>query len=63
MKRFTGVSLALLFGLVSTQEIFTPAEPLFLATANPKFEQVNEDLQKLNCFLYDDLTIFDIRKL
>lgn len=28
-----------------------------------KFEDINEDLQRLNCILYDDLTFFDIRAL
>jgi hypothetical protein len=60
--------LAVLFGLASCDEIFAPTETTFLATSDDssikeKVEEASENLQRLNCFLYDDLTFFDLRKL
>lgn len=65
MQRFLPVSLALLFGFISTQEVFAPAAAMSLATSQmvEPMEKADEGLKRLNCFLYDDLTFFDLRKL
>src|SRR5574343_153190 len=68
MKRFITVSLALFLGLISAASPTTNTTST--KTGNPsgdKFqvmvEDLSEDLQRLNCILYDDLTFFDIRGL
>lgn len=69
MKRFISVSLAALLGLASAASV---ADPTFLqekqdttttSTTATKLEDMREDLSRLNCLLYDDLTFFDLRKL
>lgn len=65
MKRFISISLAVLLGLVSATEL--TQDTTFLqsetTTTTEKIDEVKEDLQKLYCLLYDDLTFFDLRKL
>lgn len=72
MNRYTAattLAVALLLNLVSCDEL---PEPFFLQTT----DQVNqamkakefvtnklEDLTRLNCLLYNDLTFFDLRDL
>jgi hypothetical protein len=66
MKRFISISLAALLGLVSSADIAASQDQLFLADtteAKAFVEEKKEDLQRLNCLLYDDLTFFDLRAL
>lgn len=51
-KRFLSVTLAVLFGLVSAAEL---ESPMFLVEV--------DDLHKVGCTFYDDLTIFDLKPL
>jgi hypothetical protein len=66
MKRFISISLAALLGFVSAADVTASQDQLFLAdTSDVKAyaEKTAEDLQRINCLLYDDLTFFDLRKL
>jgi hypothetical protein len=56
MNRFISVSLAVLLGFVSAQEM---SEPLFLASGNVDAK----DVSKISCYLYDSYTFFDLRAL
>ena len=81
MNKILSVTLALLFGFISTQELSD--SQMFLASddttdvgtsdkseettlktkASKWMTDANEDLKRLNCLMYNDLTFFDIRKL
>jgi len=66
MKRFITVSLALFLGLIHADS--SPANPPapgaeIKSKFADKIEDLNEDLQRINCILYDDLTFFDLRSL
>lgn len=70
MNRYLSVSLALFLGLVSASALVE--DKTFLAdaatesgksTTVSKLEDMQEDLSRLNCLLYDDLTFFDLRQL
>ena len=79
MKSFISVSLALFLGLVSTMDIEAASENRVFLQSLPTDEQIaqaqkakslldtvdskSEELAKLYCLLYDDLTFFDLRKL
>lgn len=70
MKRFISVSLAALLGYVSSAELEQLEDRMFLNQEGPaktsvrqKLDEYSENLQRLNCLLYDDLTFFDLRKL
>lgn len=71
MKRY-GLSLAvaLILGLVTCDQL--PTDPIFLQTADQVSSAMKakefvtnkfEDLSRINCLLYDDLTFFDLRDL
>lgn len=77
MKRFIPVSLAILLGLVSSTKVISDSN-LFLqsteasasasssgvsATVKEWTQEASEDLARLNCLLYNDLTFFDLRAL
>lgn len=77
MKRFIPVSLAILIGLVSSTKVISDAN-LFLQTTEASAsgsssgvsasvkkwtQEASEDLARLNCLLYNDLTFFDLRAL
>ena len=82
MKKILSLTLAVLFGLISAQELSnsqmflatedttappTPSkveeEPTLKTKASKWAADANEDLKRLNCLLYNDLTFFDLRKL
>ncbi len=68
MKRFISISLAVLLGFVAAADVEVSSDTLFLADETQSDFKVTvaeqtEKLQRLNCLLYDDLTIFDLRKL
>lgn len=77
MKRFIPVSLAILLGLVSAAELVSDSN-LFLQAAESTSttagnsvsqkikgwaSEASEDLARLNCLMYNDLTFFDLRSL
>ena len=70
MKRYTSVVVALFLGMISAAELTN--EHIFLQTTGDVNKAMQakefvtnkyEDLTRLNCLLYDDLTFFDIRNL
>eukprot|EP00347_Sterkiella_histriomuscorum_P010029 403338963 len=70
MKRYTSVVVAFFLGVISAAELTN--EHIFLQTTGDVNKAMQakefvtnkyEDLTRLNCLLYDDLTFFDIRTL
>lgn len=72
MKRYISISLAFtLIGLIKAEEVLTQ-DPVFLQdlstleTANSARKFVSdktEDLTRVNCLLFNDMTFFDLRSL
>ena len=76
MKSYISVSLALFLGLIKSMDIETIAQDRVFLQTQDQIEQAqkakslldtydakSEELAKLNCLLYDDLTFFDLREL